>query len=137
MSAYVVDNKTITCIAKAFVDYGVEFSDGKPHTIQIIVDLNKMVQDIGQALLKANYDSVNARYGEDTECPAFEIAEIGSYNEGTVFGCIDCFEYQACEVDDWDTSPIKASLDRLERKITERLIHKAGYEISWGYTDEE
>lgn len=67
MSAYIVNDETISVIARGFVDYGVSFSseDYDPEP-QIILNRKQMCSEIGQSLLNANYKSVNARYREDT-----------------------------------------------------------------------
>ena len=136
MSAYVVNNETITCIAKGFVEYGVSFRGGAPKDWmdEIIVDTNKEIKRIGQALLEANYKSVNFRYSEENEAPEFEPAELTEgFDEGKVIGCIVCFDYQACELDDWEDSIICKDLNRLEHQILDRLLRRSGMEVPYGY----
>ena len=133
MSAYIVDNKTISAIAKAFVDYQVTFNaDGYIRPIQIIVNLNELRQGIGQSLLNQNYASVNYRYNEDTEVPKFEYEDV-EIDEGIVYGCIRCYEYQACETQGYYYSWLHTSLAELEREILERLIRAKGLAAPWGY----
>jgi hypothetical protein len=134
MSCFICNNETITVIAKAFVDYGVPFHGLPPKSdIDIIlVDINKEVKSIGQALLEQNYASVNARYNEDTKTPEFTPSYI-EYNEGTVMGCIECYEYQACETDDWDDCWVRRNLSHLKDAIIRRMCRKLGYEVPYGY----
>ncbi len=139
MSAYIVDNKTISALAKAFDLYGVKYkaenyNSTNPFGAAWIVDVESMRHDIGQSLLDQNYKSVNARYGEDTETPDFEYEDV-EINEGIVHGCIRCYNYQACETDDYFESAIYNSLKNLDYAMYERLIKRAGYNIPWGYEE--
>ena len=132
MSAFICDNKTISVIARAFVDYGVTFRDGKYHEPSVVVLMNKMCQDIGQSLLAENYRSVNFRYRLDDEVPEFEYEPV-DFDEGMVWGCIQCYEYQSCETEDWYGSEIQVSLKMLKNRITERLFRKLGMKVPYGY----
>ena len=136
MSAYIVNNETISVIAKGFVEYGVPFSakDYLPE-VQVIVNFKKMYEDIGQSLLNENFRSVNFRYTEDTKPTNFEYIEVES-NEGMLLGCIKCYIYQSCETDTFFESDIYNSLLRLKEAMLERFITKQGQEIPWGYCKE-
>ena len=67
----------------------------------------------GQMLVNENYRSLNARYG-DSEGEAWEysFAEVAPVagewyevkNLVAVLKAVDCYEYQACETDDWQTT---------------------------------
>ena len=133
MSAFIVDNKTISVLAKAFVQYGVTFqAEGYEKPIQIIVNFKELYTGIGQALLEQNYASVNYRYNDDTETPEFEYTDV-EINEGMVYGCIACYNYQACETDDYYESDLYGSLLRLKDKLIERLLRREGMEAPYGY----
>ncbi len=87
-------------------------------------------------LLDQNYKSVNYRYSEDVQTPEYEYEDVPfeDFNEGVLCGCIDCFEYQACETDDYFTSAMHDSLQEVKNKMLERYIENAGHEIPWGYS---
>ncbi|MBR4377342.1 MAG: hypothetical protein IKP50_00430 [Bacilli bacterium] len=134
MSAFICDNKTISAIALAFVQYQVSF-DGLPPKSGIdivLVDLHKEATRIGQALLEQNYASVNYRYRENTETPEFVLEDV-KIDEGIVIGCMECYEYQACETDDWKNSYIRNNLLRLQQKILYRLLYARNMHIPYGY----
>ena len=141
MSAYVVDSKTISALAKAFECYEVEYKaenykDTNPFGCKAFVDVGALRHDIGQSLLDQNYKSVNYRYGEDTKTPDFKFEDV-DIDEGIVYGCIRCYDYQACETDDYFESEIYKSLERLKAKMLERLICKCGMDTDgWGYPEE-
>lgn len=136
MSAYVVNDKTINVIASGFVDFNVEYRK-KSYAIQqtslcgVIYDIDKIGQIIATDLLKANYDSVNYRYCENTEPHEIKFEKV-SYNLGELLGCIECFNYQACEVENWEDSLIYKDLQCLKNAILENAIKRLGFEIPWG-----
>lgn len=135
MSAYIVDNKTIHAIVKGFRVYVVAFeAEDYNNVVSVITSVKAMSNVIGQSLLNQNYKSVNCRYRENTETPKYNYEDV-KINEGILIGCIDCYEYQACETDDYFNSDIHYSLLRLKNKIIERMIKEKGQEIPWGYED--
>lgn len=141
MSAYVVDNKTISALAKAFECYEVEYKaenykDTNPFGCKAFIDVGALRHDIGQSLLDQNYRSVNYRYGEDTKTSEYKFENV-PIDEGIVYGCIRCYNYQACETDDYFESDIYKSLERLKAKMLECLIRKCGMDTEgWGYPEE-
>lgn len=133
MSAYIVDNKTISAIAKAFDRYHVDYAaEDYERPIQIIINVRELRQGIGQSLLNQNYRSVNYRYNEDTEVPVFEYEDV-HIDEGIVYGCIQCYEYQACETSDYYESQLHYSLVRMKSKLTERLLKRCVLAAPYGY----
>lgn len=139
MSCYIVSDKTISVIAKAFVVYGVDFKDGYVNFDEFdLILLNGRFPKIGKGLLKQNLLSYYARYqdektlkhiNEKIESFKYEDVEL---NPGLIFGCIECYEYQACETKDYEISQIHYSLMRLKNKVCRKLIEENGYEIPWG-----
>lgn len=138
MSCYVCDMETISVIVKGFVQYGYighhaqYCADDFTKPAQGIFDIQALRQAIGQSLLNQNYKSVNCRYDEDNKPPKFQYVDV-KINEGLVYGCMRCYEYQAHETDDYFTSDVHYSLNRLENVITERLLRQVGQEAPWGY----
>lgn len=135
MSAYIVDNKTIHAIVKGFRVYGAAFAaEDYENAVSVITSVKAMSNAIGQSLLNQNYKSVNCRYRENTETPKYNYEDV-KINEGILIGCIDCYEYQACDTDDYFNSDIHYSLLRLKDKIIFSMIKEKGQEIPWGYED--
>lgn len=64
--------------------------------------------------------------------PKFEYEDV-AIDEGMVYGCIQCYEYQACEKPDYFDSLVHYSLKGLERKLLERLLRAKGLQAPWGY----
>lgn len=133
MSAYIVNNETISAIVKGFETYGVEYeAEDYRRPIQVIIDLQELRNGIGQSLLEQNYKSVNYRYDEDTKTPEYHYEDV-EINEGILLGCINCYNYQASENYDYYDSELYRSLIRLKDEMLERLITEKGYDIPWGY----
>lgn len=133
MSAYVVNYETISVIVKGFVMYGVDYEvENYTKPIQIVIDLNELRNTIGQSLLDQNYKSVNYRYHEDDPTPKFEYKDL-NVNPGMIYGCIECYEYQACETEDYFNSAIHWSLVELKEAMLKHYIKNDGCEIPWGY----
>lgn len=130
MSCYVVSNKTISVIAKGIVDYGLTIDGVELDTMQTIF-VNGRYQPYGQALLNQNYKSVNARYDEDSEAPRFYYEDV-EFDEGTLLGCINCYNYQSCETNDYEDGSIARVLTKLKDEMLHRMISQKGQEIPWG-----
>lgn len=141
MSAYVVNDKTINVIASGFVDLNVEYRNQADKIKDasfggVFFDIDEIGQIIATDLLKANYDSVNYRYDENTEPHKIKFEKV-AYNLGELLGCIKCFNYQACEVPQWEDSLIYKDLQCLKNAILENAIKRLGFEIPWGVEDDE
>ena len=140
MSAYIVDNKTISAIVKGIEQYNVDYrAENYTAPVQIIINLQQMRNAIGQSLLDQNYKSVNYRYGEDTITPKFTFEDeknTVAFNDGIpgiILGCIKCYNYQTCETSDYFTSDLYYSLQELKTAMLERYIANEGFDIPWGY----
>lgn len=132
MSAFVVNDKTISAIVKGFEIYGGVFrcENYNPKN-QIIINQTTKRTDEGQALKDYNVQAVAIRYSEEFEQIPFKYEDV-EIDEGTVIGCIDCFIYQAEENPDFPTSRLFYSLQSLKDKIIERLVKKVGQEMPYG-----
>ena len=139
MSCCICDMETISVIAKGFTSYGYigniyacyqanDFVQPKCS----IWDKTPLRQAIGQSLLNQNYRAFNYRYNEDNKPPKFVYTDI-EINEGLLYGCISCYEYQACETEDYYKSNVHYSLVNLQHVIVKRLLEKVGQEAPYGY----
>lgn len=130
MSAYVVSHETISVLVKAFEIYGVDYK-----AENINNDLNKKKR-IGQSLLDQNYASTNIGYSEKELnsfiTPEFIYKDL-DVDAGIIYGCIQCYEYQACETDDYFESKLHFSLMRLKDAILKRYIRNENLKIPYGY----
>lgn len=130
MSAYVVSHETISVLVKGFEIYGVDYK-----AENINNDLNKKKR-IGQSLLDQNYASANIRYSENELnsfiTPEFIYKDL-DVDAGMIYGCIQCYEYQACETDDYFESKLHFSLTRLKDAMLKRYIRNENLRIPYGY----
>jgi len=135
MSAYIVSNKTISAIVKGFEMYNANFrANDYKEPKQILIDGQAVNNAVGQSLLNQNYRSVNERYGEDTQPPIYKFENV-KIDEGVLIGCINCYNYQASETNDYYESDLYFSLQRLKDAILESLINQKGLEMPWGYEE--
>lgn len=130
MSAYVVSHETISVLVKGFEIYGVDYK-----AENINNDLNKKKR-IGQSLLDQNYASANIGYSKN-ELNSFIIPEFIykdlDVDAGMIYGCIQCYEYQACETDGYFESKLHFSLMRLKDAMLKRYIRNENLKIPYGY----
>lgn len=138
MSAYIVSNETISVLVKGFEMYGVDYkAKNYKKPIQIIIDMNELRKGIGQSLLDQNYKSVNERYSDSIELNSFITPEFFykdlNVDPGMIYGCIECYEYQACETEDYFESKIHYSLVELKNAMLKRYIRNENLEIPYGY----
>lgn len=130
MSAHVVSHETISVLVKGFEIYGVDYK-----AENINNDLNKKKR-IGQSLLDQNYASANQRYSENELnsfiTPEFIYKDL-DVDAGMIYGCIQCYEYQACETDDYFESKLHYSLMKLKDAMLKRYIRNENLEIPYGY----
>lgn len=127
MSSYVVSHETISVLVKGFEIYGVDYK-----AENINNDLNKKKR-IGQSLLDQNYKSVNERLREyELVTPEFIYKDL-DVDAGMIYGCMQCYEYQACETDGYFESKLHFSLMRLKDEMLKRYIRKENLGIPYGY----
>nr|DAQ07360.1 MAG TPA: hypothetical protein [Caudoviricetes sp.] len=138
MSAFIVNDKTITAIVTALQvkDFSSSLTD--PDTGEEY-NARTNPQKVGQILLNQNYRSVNYRYNEDAKPHKFQMTykfDDKGYRDdfalGERFGCVKCYEYQACETPDYEKSEIHRVLAYLKDDIAEKMIEKLGQEMTWG-----
>lgn len=142
MSAYTVDTEHIRTLVWAGQNFGrphepltwiAPENPAFPETL-IVTQFathrqltDETAESIGQILLDENVSSVNHRYDEDEPCV---------YDHGTpahtqwtaveILSAISCYEYQASEHPEWDTSEAKTIIEALRNRLISTLP---------GYTD--
>ena len=83
---------------------------------------------VGAVLRDANNASMDARYGDapqDFLPKTVSVAHLEAID--IVSGC-DCFAYQACEYDGWDSSGAKNAIDEIRNAASRRV---PGYGRYW------
>lgn len=122
MSAYVVDNKCIDILVNAIVDR-YEIDVNVPATHGILVNVNLMRDQVGQALVDENYRSVNYRYGENTIPRDYFYTEPDhKVDSRDILDAIDEYEYQSCETRDWQDTPQYKWLLKLQSAMLQRFV---------------
>ena len=142
MSAYLVEDEHVKQLAaylcnddQSSLNHLVEWhgygfkGDGLP------AERDKLATHYANILLAENYRSLRARYG-DAEIPHKVTVTLGEVLRTDLIPAVNilhslaCFEYQACESDDWDTTDAYKICDQVRREAIKRL---PGYDDApWG-----
>lgn len=122
MSAFVVSDKHINSLltwANINMD-GINLPDGDILSFKVVDDLQKLAQ----ILLDENYKSVNYRYNRnDSETIEFHFTPVLTPVE--ILKACECFDYQACETNDYKESAAYRIIDWIKGSAIGKL---PGYE---------
>lgn len=100
------------------------------------INIPKTADLLGQDLLNENYASVNHRYTEQEEVPAYSWTPVSEYQVGTlstmqlfqVLNAAHCYDYQSCEHPAWSDSKAywtsQAIQFWVEKQLAERGLKK-------------
>lgn len=131
MSAFIVDKNHIDAmVTAAKMDRDFSFyHDGKRYKMDTIDACNL----IGQALTAQNYRSVNHRYSESDEVPEYQFSYNMNFKHVEIMKACQCYDYQACETDDYYETFAYAFSKTLFRSQAYRL---PGYDAAkWEITE--
>ncbi len=149
MSAYIVEDDLIKALANYLVSK--QESSSSKHWLRDALKLGtsvrffedeEMATAIANMLLKENFRSVYARYTdgpkifgefEPLNIPLSEYVYKPNINPVQILKMCDCYDYQACENDDYFET-IAANAIQLIRKAAIKAL--PGYDdYEWGYTN--
>lgn len=139
MSAFVVSKETIDVLVNAaqagVSDRGLRWHNGTRH-LDRSGGGTETPGEVGAMLWAENVASVNHRYREEDWEPVYEFRPLlCSFTPAEVFKAIDCYEYQSCEHEGWETSEAASFCDALRRKYTYRVD---GYSAApWDWSPED
>lgn len=140
MSAYLVEKKHIMYLVAAGKYFGRDFKwyhGGNWHGFGIGID---RVAEVANMLWQENGKAIQARYGDDgveglekitaTYCSGKTLTTI---NLTDLSKAVNCYVYQSCDPDDWESTEAYAYCQALKDEILRRL---PGYEqAQWGAPD--
>lgn len=136
MSAYIMADDEIDTIVSYFIDPN-NGRDGGAWLRMGVTSWDYLNRDNAPkvaAILKAeNIRSVNAKYAEN-ENPAYVFEydpKAKNRPVGNIIGALDCYEYQACETDDWHTSLAHEIIGGLRKHLL-KVIAEAEGTYTWG-----
>jgi hypothetical protein len=113
MSAWIVEEGHIDVLINAAGEYGL--LDGKDP------------RELGQMLWRENHRSVNARYGERSRTPRYQLKTTEApLHPIAVLKAIACYDYQSCEHAGWNNSAARKLTGALDSAIAAR--HPALFE---------
>jgi hypothetical protein len=125
MSAYLADQNHIEYLASG-IDIGR--NNLRAYASKWIEE-GEDIDALGQMLYDENQRSVNYRYKDSEESPAF--ASMGrryNYDPLQMLNSIACYEYQSCEHPEWEQSKAKNYCNHLRSHI----IHLMTGGKKWG-----
>ena len=142
MSAYLVENEHVQQLSAFLCNgtrsslnhlanyHGYGFKTGGLPT-----EPDKLATHYANVLLAENYRSLNDKYG-DAETPHKVTVSLGEVLRAdqipavNVLHSLACYEYQACESDDWEQTDAFKICDQIRRAAIKRL---PGYDDApWG-----
>lgn len=133
MSAWIVDKVHIDAMVQVALDSGTGmpfswYHENERHQLTI-----NTKDTVGSMLWRENHMSVNARYDENTDTPAYRFERTQEFSPVQMLKAIDCYEYQSCEHDGWEASSAKAFCTELRAALINRL---PGYDDApWGLSE--
>lgn len=90
---------------------------------------------VGAMLWEENKRSVDYRYSETNEREPYTFQRRPSLAPVVILKALDCYEYQSCEHDAWNTSEARAYCEALRKALISEL---PGYNAApWGLDEAE
>lgn len=121
MSAFIVSPKHLNTIITFAVRNGTYSFDGNGY--RYVKDDPQHFVDV---LATANQESVSERYGDDDLATKVKYRPINiTPAPVAVLKLCDCFDYQACEVDNYDSTPAAKIIQAIRKEAIRQL---AGYD---------
>lgn len=150
MSAFFVTDAHINVMLTFALQNRILLPD--PDTPNVTVDLHggDNATRIGRALLLQNSRSMVARYGTNLKMipelaqyerhaknfvfrPDIRLRSLGTMLPIAIIKASHCFDYQACETDDYETTPAAKIMLALREGAAHYLPHYA--DVPWAITD--
>ena len=134
MSCSIVSDLTISAIVSAMSDSMIgEMLGNKVGCADLRREEGEL--KVGQLLLGINYKAVNAHYGEEMPVRTFKVKEKADgkpFTLGEQYGCIRCYDFQTCELPEYDDSLVAGILEAVKEELVQKMIEKLGERYSWG-----
>ncbi len=116
MSAFILSNRHISYLVSYASQNDIRFLDGDRW------DTVRMNEDkVFSMMLKANVESVNARYNETTEPVGAYRMFWGKHEAIQVLKAAICFNYQSCEKDDYKGSVVERLINTIKATAISQL----------------
>lgn len=138
MSAYIMADNEINTIVSYFLNPNNAYGEGAWLRLGES-EWNNINRDnaprVAKILMDENVRSVNTRYDNADSTPSryeFEYDPNARKRPmGNIIGALDCYEYQACETDDWHTSIAHEIIGGLRKHLLKTLAEQEGT-YTWG-----
>lgn len=135
MSAYIMNDDEINTIVSYFIDPNHGLDGGAWLHIGDSYDYitAENAAKVAVILKAENVRSVNAKYRENqASAYVFEYDRSARKRPmGNIIGAMECYEYQACEAEDWDKSNALEIIQGLRKHLLKTLAEGDGT-YTWG-----
>lgn len=127
MSAFVVSTRHIDTLLSSVG--GTDYVYWKNKYLYFEKERNRL----GQELVNQNYRSTNDRYNENQKPPVYLFQRRQPVTPVQILKACDCYEYQACETENYKNTLAYKIIDALRGKAIQQL---PGYkEAAWEVCD--
>ena len=135
MSAFLMSNDEFNTIISHFIDPNNRTGEGAWLKIGDRYDYLSAQNsaEVAEILRAENVRSISAKYGDGNVEP-YEFEYIPSARKrpvGNIIGALDCYEYQACESDDWNESNALEIVQGLRKHLLKTIAEKDDT-YTWG-----
>lgn len=137
MSAYIMNDDEINTIVSYFIEskHGVHGEGAWLRMGESTWDYltYENAAKVAAILMAQNIRSVNSKYGDNTgNAYVFEyLPQAHKRPMGNIIGALECYEYQACETNDWHTSLAHEIVQGLRKHLL-KTIAEADGAYTWG-----
>jgi hypothetical protein len=137
LSAYIVNHSHIDALLSYAIKHNVCYVVRETNALIEITARN--ASEIGRILLDENERSVRHRYADSDDVPGTIGEEGASYKFRNwpvlpealiILKACDCFDYQACETDDYDTTLANRIITAIRKKA---IIYLPGWSDAPGW----
>ena len=147
MSAFIVSKEHIDAMVHAGLKYGRRYTlrwrvgadpewagDYEAYSVAVQTQTRELTREtadrVGAMLWNENMRSVDHRYEQANDREVYRFTEYDKMQPVMALKLIDCYEYQSCEHDEWESSEAHAFCQALRKT----LIHSLpGYDDApWG-----
>lgn len=142
MSAYLLGIETYLKIHNGLELYDNEYYSALKTEVNGLLSIRGFVL----RMIRANQESVNTRYRENKSCDKLELQFINAtyeFTPGIITGecpsivglikLLDCWDYQSCEVDDWETNPLAIDVKRIQLSLYQKVVEVEYNQAPWGH----
>lgn len=98
------------------------------------LDVHDHLDQVGQILVEANYQSINYRYDEQTPAADYRYQATHLFTLPVILTLLDCYDYQSCEPFDYVDSDAQRIIQTIRKAALDILPGMS--QAPWGLMEE-